>query len=107
MWDKVRDLCPTACPTHLIVDFEIASINTFSQYSLTTKVQGCLFHICQNIWRKVQRLGLAARYSLQDVDFAMKVRMLPALAFATLTDIPELFNSLFNYLWKLTIWLIL
>ena len=27
MWNKVHDLCPTACPTHLIVDFEIASIN--------------------------------------------------------------------------------
>ena len=105
MWNKVHDLCPTAFPTHLIVDFEIASINAFSQYFLTTKVQGCFFHPCQNIWRKVQKLGLAARY-MQDVEFAMKVRMLPALAFATPTDIPEILIAFScNYLWKLTIWL--
>ena len=93
MWNKVLDLCPTACPTHLIVDFEIASINAFSQYFLTTKVQGCFFHLYQNVWRKVQHFGLAGRYK-QDVE-AIQVRMLPALAFATPTDIPELFNNLF------------
>ena len=94
MWNKVLDLFSTARPTHLIVDFEIASINAFSQYFLTSKVQGCFFHLCQNVLRKVQHFGLAARYK-QDVEFAIQVRMLPALAFATPTDIPELFNNLF------------
>ena len=28
---------------HIIVDFEIASINAFVQYFPTTKVQGCFF----------------------------------------------------------------
>ena len=94
MWNKVHDLCPTACPTHLIVDFEIASINAFSQYFPTTKVQGCFFHVCQNVWRKVQQLGLGARY-MQDPEFVTKVRVLTALAFATPFDIPEIFNYLF------------
>ena len=94
MWNKVHDLCATACPTHIIVDFEIASINAFSQYFHTTKVQGCFFHLCQNVWRKVQQLGIGARY-MQDPEFATKVRMLPALAFATPFDIPEIFNDLF------------
>ena len=49
MWDKVHDVCPFACPTHLMVDFEIASIHAFSQYFPGTKVQGCSFHLCQNI----------------------------------------------------------
>ena len=104
MWNKVLDLCATACPTHLIVDFEIASINAFSQHFLTTKFQGCFFHLCQNVLPKAQHFGLAARYK-QDVEFAIQVRMLPALAFATPTDIPDLFNNLFyKYLWKHTIW---
>ena len=94
MWNKVLDLCATACPTHLIVDFEIASINAFSQHFLTIKFQGCFFHQCQNVLRKAQHFGLAARYK-QDVEFAIQVRMLPALAFATPTDIPDLFNNLF------------
>ena len=94
MWNKVLDLYATACPTHLIVDFEIASINAFSQHLLTTKFQCCFFHLYQNVLRKVHHFVLAARYN-QDVEFAIQVRMLPALAFATPTDIPDLFNNLF------------
>ena len=104
MWNKVHDLCPTACPTHLIVDFEIASINAFSQYFHTTKVQVCFFHLCQNVWRKVQQLGLGARY-MQDPEFATKVRMLPALAFALpLTFLRYLTISSYNYLLKHMTW---
>ena len=61
MWNKVRELCPTACPTHLIVDFEIVSINAFSQHFVTTMFKAVFFiYKCQNVWRKVQQLGLAA-----------------------------------------------
>ena len=94
MWNQVSILCPDACPTHLIVDFEKAVINSFSKQFPHTEVKGCFFHLCQNVWRKVQQLGLATRYK-QDSEFALKVRMLPSLAFATPTDIPELFNQLF------------
>ena len=78
-----------------MVDFEIASIHAFSQYFPGTKVQGCFFHLCQNVWRKVQQLGLAGR-DMQDAKFALKVRMLPALSFATPTDVSKHFNRLFT-----------
>ena len=65
----------------------------FLNTSLLQRFKAVFFINVKNIWRIVQKLGLAARY-MQDVEFAMKVRMLPALAFATPTDIPELFNSL-------------
>ena len=30
MWEQIKILCPNACPSHLIVDFELAAINSFS-----------------------------------------------------------------------------
>ena len=52
------------------------------------------FHLTQNVWRKIQELGLKKKYQ-QDPSFALQIRMIPALAFATSTDVPELFNKLF------------
>ena len=94
MWRMIKELCPTACPSHMIVDFEKAAINAFMEYFPDTAIKGCFFHLSQNIWRKVQEFGLQSRYQ-QDSVFALKIRMLPALAFATPTDIPELFTELF------------
>ena len=30
MWEQIKILCPSACPFHLIVDFELAATNSFS-----------------------------------------------------------------------------
>ena len=43
---------------------------------------------------KIQEFGLKARYQ-QDPSFALQVRLIPFLAFATPTDVPELFSELF------------
>ena len=94
MWNQVKILCPDACPTNLIVDFEKAAINAFESHFLQTQVKGCFFHLTQNVWRKIQELGLKKKYQ-QDSSFALQIRKIPALAFATSTDVPELFNQLF------------
>ena len=52
------------------------------------------FHLTQNVWRKIQELGLKKKYQ-QDPSFALQIRMIPALAFVTSTEVPELFNQLF------------
>ena len=94
MWSTIKNLCPTACPSHIIVDFELASINAFREYFPDTTIKGCFFHLAQNVWRKTQEFGLQSRYK-HDPLFALQIRMLPALAFATPTDIPELFSEIF------------
>ena len=94
MWEQIKILCPNACPSHLIVDFELAAINSFSLNFPGTQIKGCFFHLTQNLWRKIQELGLKARYQ-QDPSFALQVRMIPSLAFATPTDVPDLFSQLF------------
>ena len=94
MWEQIKILCPNACPSHLIVDFELAAINSFSLNFPGTQIKGCFFHLTQNLWRKIQELGLKARYQ-QDPSFALQVRLIPSLAFATPTDVPDLFSHLF------------
>ena len=94
MWNEIKILCPQECPSHLLVDFEQAAINAFYLNFPGTQVKGCFFHLTQNMWRKIQDLGLKTRYQ-QDSSFALQVRMIPSLAFATPTDVPHLFSELF------------
>ena len=94
MWEQINILCSNACPSHLIVDFELAAINFFSINFRGTQIKGCFFHLTQNLWRKIQEFELKAR-NQQDPSFALKVRLIPSLAFAIPTDVPDLFNELF------------
>ena len=92
MWDQIRLLCPLAQPREMLLDFEKAAINSFEEVWPDTLVKCCFFHLTQNVWRKVQAAGLQAAYS-QDEELAMRIRQLPALAFAPLLDVPGLFAA--------------
>ena len=89
MWNQIQLLCPQAHPLHMLMDFEKASINSFQQLWPNTQVKGYFFHLTQNVWRKVQGVGFA-RYS-QDAEMAIRIRLLPALAFAAPDEVPQLF----------------
>ena len=41
------------------------------------------------VWRKVQAAGMQAHYNHDD-ELAMRIRQLPALAFASHSDVPQL-----------------
>ena len=73
----------------MLMDFEKASINSFQQLWPNTQVKGCSFHLTQNVWRKVQGVGLQAGYS-QDAELAICIRLFPALAFAAPDEVPQL-----------------
>jgi hypothetical protein len=45
-----------------------------------TSINGCFFHLSQCIWHHLQEAGLQKNY-IQDSEFALHIRMLPALAF--------------------------
>ncbi|KRZ83135.1 hypothetical protein T08_5119, partial [Trichinella sp. T8] len=49
-------------PESIIHDFETALIPAIQGYFLNTQVQGCYFHFCQAVHRKVGELGLKTRY---------------------------------------------
>ena len=97
MWERVRMICPTASPTSMIMDFENAAINAFQMEWPKTTVKGCYFHFTQNVWRKIQELGLQTDY-MNDEQLALRIRMLPALAFAPPFEVQELFPQVIEQL---------
>lgn len=64
----------------LSTDFELASINAFQEVFPGVVVNGCHFHLCQAVIRKVADMGHKRTYR-DDEQFAIHVRMLMALAF--------------------------
>ena len=56
-----------------------------------------LFHLTQNIWRKVQAVGLQTLYS-NDQEFAISIRMIASLAFADPFEVPSLFAEVASQL---------
>ncbi|CAN7989387.1 unnamed protein product [Ixodes hexagonus] len=66
-------------PKTASTDFVLAAINAIRSLLPSSDVHGCLFHLCQSVWRKVQHLGLAVLYKNDVGGFAIKVRQLAAL----------------------------
>ena len=90
MWQQVQLLCPQADPAEMLMDFELAAINSFQHMWPAAMVKGRFFNLTQNLWRKVQAAGMQAEYS-QDEELAIRIRQIPALAFAAPHEVPELF----------------
>ena len=84
-------------PQFILSDFEKAAINASSTEFQTTTNKGCFFHLCQNIWRKIQSCGLSVLYG-QDENFCLLMRQIAALAFLPNAEIPEAFGELKNIL---------
>ena len=80
MWHNVQ----------MLLDFEKAAINSFEHTWPNCMVKGCFFHLSQNIWRKVQAVGMQGLYS-QDQELAIRIRMIPALAYAAPHEVPDMF----------------
>ena len=97
MWQQVKVICPNSQPTQMILDFEKAVINSFEQVWPDTFIKGCFFHLTQNVWRRVQSEGLQSEYN-QDEELAIRIRLLPALAFAAPHEIPHLFYTVVQQL---------
>lgn len=51
-----------AHPQFMISDFELAIINTVKSH-FGNIVKGCLFHLCQNVFRRIQAEGLQQQYN--------------------------------------------
>ena len=90
---QVKQLQPDVYPETFMTDFESAIVSAIRQEFPTAKNRGCFFHFTQCIFRRIQAEGLQRRYET-DVDFAMKMRLLSALAFITTEDVVEAFEVL-------------
>lgn len=69
-----------------MVDFEQAAINALNTQFEGVIVSGCFFHLEKNMWKHIQQIGLQTRYN-NDIEFAVNLRMLAALAFVPVNDV--------------------
>ena len=80
-------------PVSIMTDFELAAINAFKSTFPDVTVSGCMFHLGQCMWRRLQDLGMVARYNTEP-EFALKVKIILALAFLPLDDVVIHFETL-------------
>lgn len=71
----------------------MAAINAIKRHFPLSKVHGCFFHFSQNVWSHVQSVGLQSIYT-SDVDFALQIRMMIALAFVPPENVVDAYEEL-------------
>ncbi|XP_028165145.1 uncharacterized protein LOC114356258 [Ostrinia furnacalis] len=80
----------TFAPPIVLTDFELAVINAVRVVFPGTVHKCCLFHLGQNVWRRVQEYGLQQKY-VEDGEFSLKII---ALAYLPPIEIPSVFALL-------------
>ena len=84
---------PGLQPDAIHCDFGIGATNAAKTKFPDANVRGCFFHLSQNVYKRIQTAGLQERYG-NDVAFALRIRMLTALAFVREADVPEYYQIL-------------
>ena len=54
MWEQVQLLCRQTDPAEMLMDFELAAINSSEFTWPGSVVKGCFFYLTQNLWRWVE-----------------------------------------------------
>ena len=80
-------------PASFMSEFEKASQNACATIFPGAQMVGCLFHLGQNLWRKVQDSNLSAAYR-DDENLCIQVKMMLALSFVPEVDVPAAFEDL-------------
>ena len=63
---------------------------------LVVRIQGCIYHLTQATWRKIQELGPSPRYTADD-DFKLFCGKLDGLAFLPIDDVHDGMDSLMQH----------
>ena len=91
MFQQLLILKPTLNPRSVMVDFEIGARIALLRV-FPDRNKGLLFPlvpVC--VYRKVQEAGLQQRYQ---ADFSLIVKMIPAIAFHSVADVVDAFETL-------------
>ncbi|RNA32767.1 hypothetical protein BpHYR1_049728 [Brachionus plicatilis] len=83
MFKMVKSLVQKS-PSSINVDFELAAINAIKAV-FNCKIYGCYFHLCQSMWRRVQKRGKVKYW--YDESFRTSFRRLQSLAYLPLEDV--------------------
>ncbi|XP_063599694.1 uncharacterized protein LOC134776006 [Penaeus indicus] len=89
-----RDTFATS-PRTVICDFEQALINAVETELPNVTVRGCYFHFTQNLWKRVQALGLTGHYRLNR-HLRRCIRKVMSLGYLPMPILQMNFNLLRN-----------
>jgi hypothetical protein len=91
--ERIKELRPDLNPASIMCDFEKATHNAIQHVFPNAHLVGCLFHLGQCLWRKVQELGLSQLYH-DNEEFRIAVKMMLALSFVPANDVVASFDDL-------------
>lgn len=99
-YNKMFDLIISYCherdiiinAKNVIMDFELAAMQSVKQNFDNVQINGCFFHLAQIIYRKIQKTGKATMYGT-NVNFAIEMKCLLALAFLNNSKITQYFEK--------------
>jgi hypothetical protein len=96
MFVLIKKMVPDLEPHIVKTDFESGLISAIKLSFINTKVSGCIFHLAQALFRKIQEEKLVVFYKT-DFIFKKFVKSLIGLAFVKKEEIVSTFNCLFTH----------
>ena len=96
MLTEVQRLRHSAMPHSLMTDFESRMLCVLNQIYPGIPQVGCLFHLANNVFRRVQDIGLQQN-NLTDLLFRGNICMIPALSFVPVQNVILAFDELRNH----------
>jgi len=90
---KLLESRGTLEPSSILLDFEKATFQAAVNVFPGATLAGCLFHLGQSLWRRIQNEGLANNYR-DNEHVRMFTKMLLALSFVPPEDVPDSFDVL-------------
>ena len=78
-------------------DFELAAINVLCEAFPDAEIDGCFFHLMQNMKKKVNEHGLSVMYN-ESPQFALSARMIVSLTFVPTAAVESAFQDLQDFL---------
>ncbi len=90
----IKDLFPELLPQSMMGDFELAPRNSMEAAFPEAILGGCQFHFSQNLWKRIQKLGLAKTYT-ENAAFKKYVKEVMSLPYLPSEHITTTMESLF------------
>lgn len=93
---ELNKLNPGLKPLTVMTDFEHAALLAFKTVYPDTAQRGCLFHMSQCLWRRIQQIGELQQQYKSDPEVALHVKQLVSLAFVPIVDVVKSFEDLLD-----------
>lgn len=97
MFEAVKEMWPELNPSSISIDFEQGAIGAVRSTFPDSEIHGCLFHLTENMRKKLAENGLLKRYNT-DSDFALSARMIVALSFVPIDELDAAFDALADHI---------